>query len=451
MDASTFLDTVKRVAAKLRAQGLRPNQVVGLKLEPEMQAVFVAAVMHEAAVSLSATKSILENYSGDIDLVVTNSTEWQALAKNLIVVDDDWLASLGGVNSKIEPNDFDSDDALALLVFSSGTTGVPKGVEFTVSDVPRRAAASAKNCIPLQPFFSELGLDTVSGILAYFHHLLNGETHYLPSNAQTNLQIISEAKIRALVTSPAKLIDLSALAKEENIRLDSVQQVLVMGGLLSPKIAQDFAQVCDAQIKYIYGSTEVGAVTRGNYDPQNPECVGEPLEGAFVSVVDEHSIEVANGDSGELRMRTDYQSRTYWRLDLQGQTGFHDGWFIPGDTGLIDSNNRIWITGRVDELVNTAGAKLNPALIDSKLLGYRGIKDLAAFGYNVPDQIHKSLAIAIVTSAEISIENFREHLLDVVPETNDIVIVQVTEIPRNALGKPMRKQLAQMFETHTAS
>ncbi len=450
MDSKTFVDTVKRVAAKLRSEGLRPGQVVALKLEPEMQAVFVAAVMHEAAVSLAATKTIVESYPNDIDFVISNSNEWQLLSKNFIYVDDLWLESLAAVNSRIEPNSFQTEDDLALLVFSSGTTGIPKGVEFSVSDIFHRTSSSAKNWLLPQPFFCELGLDTVSGIINNFYSLLNGETYYVPSNAENNLEIIREAGIVSIKTSPAKLVDLVALAKKTNTRLDSVGQLLVVGGLLSPNTAEELSQISSAELFYLYGSTEAGSVTRGLYKKEDPENVGSVIDGVVLSIIDEHGEEVPNGVVGELRMKTPYQSKRYWLLEPDGKSGFHDGWFSPGDTGVIDEHNQLRVTGRLDELINTAGTKLNPAVIDSKLITYRGIDDLASFGYKTEGSIQKRLGIAIVTSGEISMENFRKFLLDVIPETNDFVIVQVPQIPRNALGKPLRRELAAMYESQGA-
>ena len=450
MDSQTFVDTVKRVAAKLRSAGLKPGQVVGLKLEPEMQAVFVAAVMHEAAVSFAATRTIVESYSNDIDFVISNSNEWEYTSKNFIYVEDQWLESLAAINHKIESNSFESGEELALLVFSSGTTGVPKGVEFSVSDIFHRTSSSAKNWLLPQPFFCELGLDTVSGIVNYFHSLLNGETYFVPSNAENNLKIIKEAKIVSIKTSPAKLIDLVALAKATDTPLNPVNQILVVGGLLSPKTAEGLSELTGAELFYLYGSTEAGSVTRGLYQREDPENVGSVIDGVILSLVDVNGEEVPNGVVGEIRMKTPYQSKRYWLLEQDDKSGFNDGWFSPGDAGVIDDHNQLRVTGRLDELINTAGTKLNPAVIDSKLMGYRGIDDLAAFGYKTEGSIQKRLGIAIVTSREISMENFRKFLLDEVPETNDFVILQVAEIPRNALGKPLRGELAVMYETHVA-
>jgi acyl-coenzyme A synthetase/AMP-(fatty) acid ligase len=447
MSYSVFIDTVKRVAAKLRAEGLRPGQVVGLRLDAELQAVFVAAVLHEAAVSFAATRSILESYSENIDLVIAAESDWRGIAKKLIVIDEDWLAGLASINKNITAMPFESEDSLALLVFSSGTTGVPKGVEFSIADVYRRTQAASSNWMPSEPFFSELGLDTVSGIQTYYYCLLQGKTYFVPLDATNNVQVIQNAGIRSIKTSPAKLADLLQAAVNRNTHFTKLEQVQVAGGLLSPLTASKISEVSQAKLIYLYGSTEAGTVTRGIYDPSDPECVGQVVEGAEVRITDEAGREVPGGTAGELRMRTPYQARRYWKSGESGSTGFSDGWFIPGDTGVIERGLGLRITGRVDELVNAAGIKLNPAAIDSRLMGYRGVSDIASFGYTVPGEIQKSLGIAVVTRGGISMERLRDRVLEVVPEISDIVIIAVNEIPRNALGKPLRKTLAKNYES----
>lgn len=447
LNYKTFASTVLRFAAQLRAEGVRPGHVVGLRLRAELQAVAVAAVMHEAATSFAATRPIIDGYEREIDFVITEDSGWLASPAKAIVVNADWLASLGAINHQIEPMDFDSAQSLALLVFSSGTTGVPKGVEFSIDDIRRRTAAAEKNWMPFHPFFAELGLDTVSGIQAYLWSLINGETYFLSGTSADNLQLISDNAIQSIKTSPSKLADLVAAAVAANTRLDGLKEVQVAGGLLSPKTARALAVISTAKLQYLYGSTEAGTVTKGAYQVADPECVGQVVSEAEVKITDDDGKTLPNGTGGCLNLRTPYQAKGYWQTRENTKTGFQFGWFMPGDTAILSETGQLTVTGRIDELINAAGIKLNPAVIDAKLLGYRGIQDLASFGYLEPGAVHKQLGVAIVTNEPISIEQFQHRLKEAVPETNQIVIMNVAEIPRNALGKPLRRQLAQAYES----
>ena len=447
LNYKTFAATVLRFASKLRAEGVRPGHVVGLKLRAELQAVAVAAVMHEGATSFGATRPIIDSFDQDIDFVITEDAGWLASPKKAIVVNADWLASLGAINHHIEPIDFDSAQSLALLVFSSGTTGIPKGVEFSIEDIHRRTDAVSKNWMQSRPFFAELGLDTVSGILAYFWSLLHGETYFLSGTSKENLQLIRDNAILSIQTSPSKLVDLVAAAGAVNARLDGLKEIQVAGSLLSTKTAHALAAISTADLQYLYGSTEAGAVAKGAYQATDPECVGLLLPEAEVKITDDLGNTLANGNNGYLNLRTPYQANGYWKTPANKNSGFHEGWFLPGDTGVLSKTGELRVTGRIDELINAAGIKINPAVIDATLMGYRGIQDLAAFGYLEPGEVHKQLGIAIVTNESISIEQFNLRLKQAVPETNHIVIFHVAEIPRNALGKPLRRQLAQAYES----
>lgn len=443
---STFKDTVQRFAAKLRASGVKPGHVVGLKLRPELQSIALAAVMHEGAVSFAATRSILDGYSRDIDFVVTEDTSWVGGFTRVISVDAEWLQSLGAVNSQIEPIPFDSEDSLALLVFSSGTTGTPKGVQFSVRDIYRRTQAAASNWMPSHPFFAELGLDTVSGMQTYFWSLLEGKTYFLSTTAEENAALIQKFGIQSIKTSPAKLADLALAVSQMPGALGTLREVQVAGGLLAPVVSASLRAVSNANLTYLYGSTEAGTVTRGTYDPQEPECVGQIVDGAEVEILDDEGRTIPVGQVGTIRIRTPYQTSGYWKNEKADQTGFHDGWFLPGDTGYLDGNNFLRVAGRSDELINANGIKVNPAVIDAKLNGYRGLKDLAAFGFIENGQITKSLALAIVSENDVGIDQLQDHLAGLFPELGRIVVIRVPEIPRNALGKPQRNKLASLLE-----
>ncbi len=446
LNYKTFASTVKRFAAKLRSEGLRPGNVVGLRLRPELQAIAVAAVMHEGAISFAATSSILESHNKSIDFVITEETTWLTTKQKVISINAEWIASLGSINSQVEIQNFASDDSLALLVFSSGTTGVPKGIEFSIDLIHRRTDAAAKNWMPFHPFFAELGLDTVSGIQTYFWCLLHGETFYLPGSSEENLRLIQENGIRSIKTSPSKLIGLVAACNLAGGRLDGLKEVQVAGGLLSPPTAFGLAAISNAELNYLYGSTEAGTVTKGRYDSTDPEAVGQVVADAEVRITDNHGRVLDVGQSGRLNVRTPYQASKYWLSDGSPNSGFHDGWFVPGDTAVVDESGNLRVSGRIDELINAAGLKLNPSLIDSKMQGYRGVRDLASFGYKEPGSLQRQLGLAVVLDDSISFERLHARVKEVVPEIVHVAIVRVSEIPRNALGKPLRGQLAKLIE-----
>ncbi len=442
---SVFVDTVVRIAAKLRADGVRPGSVVGLRMDPFLNTVFLAALMHEGAVSFVARGNIVEEYASSIDSLYSDDPVFAARVTGGVHVSPQWLESAARLNPRIEPNDSGDDDSLVHLVFSSGTTGTPKGVPFTLRDLKIRTAAARVNWMPHLPFLSELGLDTASGIQTYFWSLFTGETYLLPGTAADNVVLIERARVQSIKTSPAKLKDLVAAAKTKNAEVSSVKVLEVAGSLLSPKLAATFARAFSAELVYLYGSTEAGTVTRAVYDPTDPQRVGRVFPTARVEIVDDAGVTLEKGYVGAVRLQSDYQVTRYWPPTATPTLEFRDGWFYPGDSGVLDAEGTLVITGRTDELINASGFKINPAWVESHIGGYRGISDFACFAFATDDGT-KALALAFVSQNYINVDRFIAYMSERLGENAPRHVFRVATIPRNSLGKVARVELSGQIE-----
>jgi acyl-coenzyme A synthetase/AMP-(fatty) acid ligase len=444
---SVFVDTVVRVAAKLRADGVRPGSVVGLRMDPFVQTVFLAAVMHEGAVSFVARGNIVDEYASSIDVVYSDDAAFASRGNGGIHVTPQWLEEAARVNARIEPNEYPDEDSLAHLVFSSGTTGTPKGVPFTLRDLKVRTDAARDNWMPHLPFLSELGLDTVSGMQTYFWSLFAGEPYLLPGSAADDLAQIERNHVQSIKTSPAKLKDLIAAARTTQSDVFSLKIVEVAGSLLSAHVAEEFAQTFAAELVYLYGSTEAGTITRAVYDPTDSQRVGRVVPTARVEIVGENDQSIPLGETGRVRLQSDYQAIRYWPFGVSTGTGFRDGWFYPGDSGRIDDDGSLVITGRTDELINASGLKINPAWVESHLGDYRGVSDFACFGYANPDDGTSELALAFVAKSDINVRRFMEFVRERLGDNAPRRVFRIDQIPRNALGKVARLELALRVST----
>ena len=437
---SVFVDTVVRIAAKLRADGVRPGSVVGLRMDPFLNTVFLAALMHEGAVSFVARGNIVDEYASSIDALYSDDAIFAAGVPGGVHVTPQWLEGAARINPRIEPHDFSDDESLVHLVFSSGTTGTPKGVPFTLRDLKIRTAAARVNWMPHLPFLSELGLDTVSGMQTYFWSLFAGETYLLPGSAADDLTHIERAMVQSIKTSPAKLKDLVAAVRAKQADVSSVKTVEVAGSLLSAPLAATFARVFAAELIYLYGSTEAGTITRAVYDPTDSQRVGRVVPTARVEIVDENDDSVPSGETGAVRLQSDYQATRYWP-PTSHPTAFRDGWFYPGDMGFLDADGTLVITGRTDELINASGLKINPAWVESHIGVYRGISDLACFALGSDDGTSE-LALAFVSENDIDVDRFVAFLRDQLGDNAPRHVFRMIDIPRNPLGKVARLDLS---------
>lgn len=352
----------------------------------------------------------------------------------------------------IRPNDD------ALMLFTSGTTGVPKGVVLSFCALKARfefnAAAIGRD--PLRR--------TLVTLPTYFGHGLIGNALTPLTNggdivlyprtislADQLASIIEEHAITFMSSVPSfwKIVLGSSKAPAGN----SLLRVHVGSAPLSANLWAEIANWSRADVVNCYGATETAnwiAGARSRLDGIADGLVGRPWGGLAAVIGEDGSIQ-QRGD-GELALRSPCLMSGYFkRPDLTANV-LSDGWFHTGDRGTVDELGRIWITGRIKDEINRAGFKVQPAELDLLLEQHPDVAEACAFA--IPHPIAgESVGVAIrpVAAATIDLGSLRswcrERLRrDAVPETWFIV----REIPRNARGKLNRATLrALLTETET--
>lgn len=438
-------DSVVRFASRLRQLGVRRGSIVAISAHPAIESVLTLALLHEGAVSTSGTPAVLRAYSASIDFLLADAPVANAGSARLISIDSDFLSSLGGVATDIAPAALDADD-LCRIVFSSGTTGTPKGVEFSVGTLVARTDAARRNWMPADPFMCLLGLDTVSGIQTFYWSQFHGETYFVASGGERNRLVIEKYGVQSIKTSPARLADLiDAAVVTPGITLAAVQ---VAGSLLTPALGQRCAEVLGCAPTYLYGSTEVGTVTSGTFDPSRPHVVGRVSPDVDFELVDAAGQPVADGTEGAVRYRSAVMTSRYWLADDDPASAFRDGWFYPGDLGSISSSGELHLSGRANDVVNASGAKFNLAELDIWLSEMRIFTDAASFSFTDDTGVH--VGIAFVAKAHVGPEIVIEQLRTRMPNLVVKSLVKLDEIPRNQLGKVDRPALLSFLGDFTA-
>ena len=295
---------------------------------------------------------------GTIDVLISDGMVRGAGGLKLIDIDAAFFEALKGQRPLDTVHELAGGD-LCRIVFSSGTTGTPKGVPFSVDYLTARVDSARRNWIPAVPFMSLLGLDTVTGFQTFMWAMMNGETFFPVGDGQANLDLIRAHRVASIKTSPARLSDLVDAAGAQPGTTD-LTVIEVAGSLLPATVAAKTVEVFGVTPTYLYGSTEVGTVTRGTVDPAHPNMVGTIVDEIQAEIVDDNGTPLPRGIEGMLRFRKPGMPAGYWNVTVPtGHSGFRDGWFYPGDYGQIDADNRLWLSGRRDDLINAGGAKFN--------------------------------------------------------------------------------------------
>jgi acyl-coenzyme A synthetase/AMP-(fatty) acid ligase len=447
MSYADLADSVRRMAAKLRQLGVRPGSVVAVRARPELEAVLIIALLHEGAVSLHASEAILAAHGDQVDYLVGEVMGSSRTRARVITIDAAFLMALGAVNSRIDPQPLD-DAAPCRVVFSSGTTGSPKGVEFTVSSLLSRTSSARANWMPIDPFMCLLGLDTVSGFQTFMWSMLHGATYLVPGDGEANRRLIDRFGVRSIKTSPARLENLvDAVDAADDATPLALDHVGVAGSLLSPLLGRRCELALGTSPTYLYGSTEVGTVTRGRFNPDKPAVVGTVVDDAELQIIDDDGRDVSSASQqGVIRYRSASTPRAYWRASAEANASFRDGWFYPGDRGALTVDGGLIISGRSDDVVNAGGAKFNLAELDLWMLEIELFADCASFQYRDTDGTTR-VGLAFVSRTSVSPEIVLERIRSMLPNLEVRKLFRIDTIPRNQLGKVNRAALTALIGT----
>jgi long-chain acyl-CoA synthetase len=442
-----LLDAVRGVAFRFRKMGIKPGDLVVTCL-PNLQTdwIITLALMHESAVSCSNHGYSAFPAELDEPWVVANRAMDSIPSSKFILLDGSWKHDGSKLPDGFGPISFSDNNALFRLVLTSGTTGVSKAVEIKLGDLLDRCHLTT--VVHYNPGeICMMALSTMGGLFIAMRKLLRGGVLNHFTSLEDLICLVDRFKIEALSGSPFQLANLAKAAGKSSLRMTSLRKIWYAGSAASANLLEILRRELCPNLVCLYGSTEVGSVT--TYQAHDPTVsrqgmVGYVVPAAEVQIVNSDHCPVADGEEGVIRTRTPHMAKGYYRNPKETARFFFDGWFYPGDRGVID-DGKLFLSGRESELVNRGGVKINPAEVDRHLLDYEGVHDAATFGYENADGFEDLCAVIVVEDG-FDMDQFKRHLgghlgRAKLPST----IFRVAEIPRNTMGKILRAQLKAQF------
>jgi acyl-CoA synthetase (AMP-forming)/AMP-acid ligase II len=463
---------VRGLAAGLAARGIGKGEVVGLYMPnlPEYALVFhgvcTAGAVNTTVNPLYTTRELTFQLRdsgarmlvtippfldtareaaeevGGIELVVVGEAEGATPLPDLIEAD-------------AEPPEveIDPDRDLAVLPYSSGTTGLPKGVMLThrniVANVEQANArigiGPGDVVIGSLPFFHIFGMTVVMNM-----GLRNGATVVtMPRfDLEGFLDLIERHRATHLFIVPPIAL---ALAKHPAVEGRDLSSLRVVNSGAAPLGAELVGQVSErigAVVMQGYGLTETSPVTHCNpTDPEQvkPGTIGRPLPGTEVRLVDpERGEDVSGDDRGEIWIRGPQVMRGYLNNpEATAATIDADGWLHSGDVAVVDEDGYFRIVDRLKELIKYKGFQVPPAELEALLASHPAVADAAVIG--VPDEEAGELPKAfLVAGDEVSDDELLEFVAErVSPQKRIRLIERVEEIPKSPSGKILRRVLAE--------
>lgn len=353
-----------------------------------------------------------------------------------------------------QPVQADSIDEPAYILPTGGTTGAPKAVTLSHRNLIANAwqiynwggaYEAREKILTVLPFFHSYGLTScaMSGVAMaatlVIHH------RFVP---RIVLRLIEEHQPSIFPAVPAMLAALNDVLRDKPIQFKALRYVVSGGAPLSDEIADEFARYSGATLVEGYGMSEASPVIcTGPLDGTNrPGTIGLPLPDTEVRVVDgENGQDVLPpGEIGELVARGPQVMLGYWQNDSATAEVIRDGWLFTGDMGTCDEDGFFKVVDRKKDLVITSGFNVYPADVEPVLKDAPGVEDVVIVGE--PDAKCGEVVKAVISvrSAEAfdraAFDAFAvEHLAKY--KRPRLVEVVVGELPKNFLGKVLRRKL----------
>lgn len=345
-----------------------------------------------------------------------------------------------------------SADDLAALLYSSGTTGLPKGIMLTHHNLLSNTATlvdawgftDADRLLHALPIFHVHGLFVAIGCV-----MLSGASlRWLPAyDVQQVLRFLPECTVMMGVpTYYTRLLAEPSFTAEvaKNVRL------FVSGS--APLLAETFANFekrTGHRILERYGMTETNMNTSNPlHGERKPGTVGPPLPGVSVRVCDDQGRILDTGEVGNLQVRGPNVFAGYWKMPQQTTENFSaDGYFNTGDNARIDDDGYVSIVGRARDLVITGGLNVYPKEVEGIIDDLPGVKESAVIGVHHADFGEAVVAI-VVAAADANIDEgeiiarTKERLANFkVPKR----VIFVAELPRNTMAKVQKNVLRETY------
>lgn len=344
-----------------------------------------------------------------------------------------------------------NEDETAVLLYTSGTSGKPKGVMLTHANI----RANIRQCVEFASFTRH---DVVLGVLPQFHSFGLTVLTLLPLTVgakavftarfvpQRILALCKEHRATAFIAIPSMYNALLHVKQAEPDDVASLRFIVSGGEPLPEVVSRGFFEKFGRRINEGYGLTETSPVT--NWCPPQedaPHSVGPPLPGVEQRIVDwESGAVLPPGRDGEVRIKGPNVMKGYFKLPKETAAAFDDeGWFRTGDIGRMDERGFLFITGRLKEMIIVGGENVFPREIEEVLDQHPSVLASAVIG--VRDDVRGELPWAFVELKEGAAFDegalrawCRERLAGYkVPR--EIRLVEA--LPRNPTGKIMRREL----------
>jgi long-chain acyl-CoA synthetase len=364
-------------------------------------------------------------------------------------------------------NDLELDappDATSLLLYTSGTTGRPKGVMLASANLlrSRRTLSEAKmgwnEWLEGEVNYVAMPVAHIGGTGWGLVGLINGVKNVVARdfNPIEALEVIPRERIAKMFMVPAALQFIIRMPRAREIDYSSLTHILYGASPMPVDLLRECMEVFGCGFVQQYGMTETtGTIVYlppQDHDPkgnQRMRSAGLPMPGVEIAILDAEGKRLGPNEVGEIATRSIANMKGYWRkTDATAAAIDGEGWLRTGDAGYLDEDGYLYIQDRIKDMIITGGENVYPAEVENAVHGHPHVAEVAVIG--VPDEIWGESVKAIVVAkpgvtpdADDIIAFTRERIAHFkAPRSVDFL---ATPLPRSASGKILRRELREPY------
>ena len=455
----------QRVAALLKDKGIEPGDRVGLVLPnvPAFPVLFYGAVAAGAVVvpmnpllKGREVKYYLEDSGAKIvfawkDMADEAGIGAEAVGIECVTIDPaDFSDLLGGYEPDQEVVERDDED-LAVLLYTSGTTGQPKGAELTHHNLRSNAATSAETLVELTE------ADVVMGCLPLFHvfgltcglnaSVLKGACLTLIPrfDADKALEVVARDQVTVFEGVPTMYAGMLNAPGAQDADMSSLRTCLSGGSAMPVEVMKKFEKTFGCTVLEGYGLSETSPVASFNQPGQDrkPGSIGTVVRGVEMKVVDDERSEVEQGEVGEIAIKGENVMKGYWGREEATEEAIQDGWFLTGDLAKVDEDGYFFIVDRKKDLIIRGGYNVYPREVEEALYEHESVAEVAVIG--IPDDSlgeEVGAAVSLKDGEDVSVEDlqaFAKERLAAYKYPREVWIMD--ELPKGPTGKILRREV----------
>lgn len=388
---------------------LKIGAVVGPLFEAFMETAVRDRLQDSGAIAIITTPALKERVPRadlpELKHVVLVGNDVNAAADEI-----DYYAEMAQASDEAEIEWLGREDGL-ILHYTSGSTGKPKGV-YHVQNAMVQHYYTGKIVLDLQEndvYWCTGDPGWVTGTsYGIFAPWLNGATNVIRGgrfNPQDWYKTIEKYGVTVWYSAPTAFRMLMSAGDEivAQSNLSSLRHVLSVGEPLNPEVVRWGLKVYKQRIHDTWWMTETGAQLICNYPcmPIKPGSMGRPIPGVQAAIIDDSGNVLPPYRMGNLAVKTPWPSmmRKIWNNPSKYEEYFRlEGWYVSGDSAYMDEDGYFWFQGRVDDVINTAGERVGPFEVESKLVEHPAVAEAGVIGK--PDPIRGEIIKAFISLRE---------------------------------------------------